>query len=185
MVEPMQSFRALNRTLLAFSKAACYQTQLPKLTKWHADFVSYSSASQHALSIPVRAFSSIPLSTGKQHLVILGTGWAAARLFRDIDCNYFDVTVRFRVRHRSNDSKQTACLHPFTCTIHVPTGGLAPQSHGIHTTADFGVCWDFGVPECSRIYHVAPKAPQGASEQLLLSVCPERKPGKEGCSLQR
>ncbi|KAL3148596.1 hypothetical protein ABBQ38_014024 [Trebouxia sp. C0009 RCD-2024] len=89
----MQAFKAFNRTSSIFSKAACYQTQLPKLTKWHADFTSYSSAPQHALSIPVRAFSSIPLSTGKQHLVILGTGWAAARLFRDIDCNYFDITV--------------------------------------------------------------------------------------------
>ncbi|GBF90543.1 internal alternative NAD(P)H-ubiquinone oxidoreductase, mitochondrial-like [Raphidocelis subcapitata] len=37
--------------------------------------------------------NSIPLRTGRQRLLILGTGWAAARLARDIDPKLYDLTV--------------------------------------------------------------------------------------------
>jgi NADH:ubiquinone reductase (non-electrogenic) len=37
---------------------------------------------------------SLPLDTGRQRLVVLGTGWAAARLLRDIDPRLYDITVR-------------------------------------------------------------------------------------------
>jgi len=38
--------------------------------------------------------STMPLNTGKKRLVILGTGWAGARLAKDIDCiNKYDLTV--------------------------------------------------------------------------------------------
>ena len=47
----------------------------------------------------------MPLSTEKQRVVILGTGWAAARLTMDIDCKHHDVTVRsVRRRHDSTTS---------------------------------------------------------------------------------
>ncbi|WIA14591.1 hypothetical protein OEZ85_003105 [Tetradesmus obliquus] len=36
---------------------------------------------------------SLPLDTGRQRLVVLGTGWAAARLLRDIDPRLYDITV--------------------------------------------------------------------------------------------
>jgi len=36
---------------------------------------------------------SIPLRTGRPRLVVLGTGWAAARLLRDIDPKSYDLTV--------------------------------------------------------------------------------------------
>jgi len=38
--------------------------------------------------------STMPLNTGKKRLVVLGTGWAGARLVKDIDCiNKYDLTV--------------------------------------------------------------------------------------------
>lgn len=38
--------------------------------------------------------TGLPLDTGRPRLVILGTGWAAARLARDIDTGLYDLTVR-------------------------------------------------------------------------------------------
>lgn len=38
--------------------------------------------------------TKMPLKTGKKRLVILGTGWAGARLAKDIDCiNKYDLTI--------------------------------------------------------------------------------------------
>ncbi|KAL6769474.1 NDA1 [Auxenochlorella protothecoides x Auxenochlorella symbiontica] len=37
--------------------------------------------------------STLPLSTGRPRLVILGTGWGGARLARDIDPKKFDITI--------------------------------------------------------------------------------------------
>lgn len=42
----------------------------------------------------VYAPESLPLDTGRPRLVVLGTGWAAARLCRDIDPKLYDITVR-------------------------------------------------------------------------------------------
>ncbi len=36
----------------------------------------------------------LPLRTGRQRLVVLGSGWAAARLLHDIDISLWDLTVR-------------------------------------------------------------------------------------------
>lgn len=38
--------------------------------------------------------TGIPLTTGRPRLVILGSGWAAARLLRDINPDLYDFTVR-------------------------------------------------------------------------------------------
>ncbi|BDA46213.1 Internal alternative NAD(P)H-ubiquinone oxidoreductase A1 [Coccomyxa sp. Obi] len=40
-----------------------------------------------------RQASELPLDTGRARLVVLGTGWAAARLIRDLNANLFDFTV--------------------------------------------------------------------------------------------
>ena len=38
--------------------------------------------------------STMPLNTGKQRLIILGSGWAGGRLAKDIDCvNKYDLTI--------------------------------------------------------------------------------------------
>lgn len=41
----------------------------------------------------VSAASGVPLQTGRPRLVVLGTGWGAARLVRDIDPSKWDITV--------------------------------------------------------------------------------------------
>jgi NADH dehydrogenase FAD-containing subunit len=54
----------------------------------------HSNASE--LNLPFRAAgaeSSLPLRTGRDRLVVLGTGWAGARLVRDIDPHKYDITV--------------------------------------------------------------------------------------------
>ena len=44
--------------------------------------------------------ATMPLNTGKKRLVILGTGWAGARLAKDIDCiNKYDLTVVSSTNH--------------------------------------------------------------------------------------
>lgn len=40
-----------------------------------------------------RRDEGLPLDTGRQRLVILGTGWAASRLAKDLNANYYDFTV--------------------------------------------------------------------------------------------
>ncbi|KAG1655670.1 hypothetical protein FOA52_011798 [Chlamydomonas sp. UWO 241] len=60
--------------------------------------MSAASASASASAAAVdpseeRHAESIPLRTGRPRLVILGTGWAAARLLRDIDPKLYDLSV--------------------------------------------------------------------------------------------
>lgn len=45
------------------------------------------------LALTTKYSQEIPLSTGRPKLCILGTGWAAARLLRDIDPKAFDLIV--------------------------------------------------------------------------------------------
>lgn len=47
-------------------------------------------------AIPRQAHE-LPLETGRARLVVLGTGWAAARLIRDINPKLFDFTVGARL----------------------------------------------------------------------------------------
>lgn len=37
--------------------------------------------------------ATLPLTTGRERLVILGAGWGAARLMKDIDAKKYDITV--------------------------------------------------------------------------------------------
>ena len=41
----------------------------------------------------VKTVPENPVTTGRQRLVILGSGWAAGRLLRDIDSRLYDFTV--------------------------------------------------------------------------------------------
>ena len=50
-------------------------------------------APRAAVSPPVPTPDQIPLNTGRKRLVILGSGWAAARLTRDINVKLWDITV--------------------------------------------------------------------------------------------
>ena len=46
------------------------------------------------IEYPLIVDTTMPLKTGKERVVILGSGWAGARLARDIDCvNKYDLTV--------------------------------------------------------------------------------------------
>lgn len=95
-VEAMQAFRILQRSLKVLEKNPCSVSQLPELRRWHAAFVSNFAArnATNAVSVLSRTFAAMPLSTEKERVVILGTGWAAARLTMDLDCKQFDITVR-------------------------------------------------------------------------------------------
>jgi hypothetical protein len=61
------------------SPAAAYRSQFVRAA--HADRTVYSP-------------ETLPLDTGRPRLVVLGTGWAAARLCRDIDPHLYDLTVQ-------------------------------------------------------------------------------------------
>ena len=49
----------------------------------------HSDSSMHA----IRGITQMPLSTGNPRVVVLGTGWAAARLAHDLDTRKYDLTV--------------------------------------------------------------------------------------------
>ena len=50
------------------------------------------------LAVTKRVTLDVPLSTGRSRVCVLGTGWAAARLLRDLDSKLFDFVVRLRDR---------------------------------------------------------------------------------------
>ncbi|DBB14410.1 hypothetical protein WJX82_007842 [Trebouxia sp. C0006] len=90
----MQTFRGLTKALTALQKRPNPVSHLPELTRWHAESVLEALSRQSALrGNHFRSYASVPLSTQKERVVILGTGWAAARLTKDINCNYHDITV--------------------------------------------------------------------------------------------
>lgn len=90
----MQMFRGLTKALATLQTRPSPVSQLPELTRWHAESVLEALSRMSALrSTQLRSYASMPLSTEKERLVILGTGWAAARLTKDINCNYHDITV--------------------------------------------------------------------------------------------
>ncbi len=93
-VSSMQTFRGLTKALATLQTRSNPVSQLPELTRWHADSVLEALTRQSALrGNQIRSYASVPLSTEKERVVILGTGWAAARLTKDINCNYHDITV--------------------------------------------------------------------------------------------
>lgn len=90
----MQAFRGLARALASLQKQSVPVSQLPELSRWHAESL-VGCMSRHSAISPnqYRSYASMPLSTGKERVVVLGTGWAAARLTKDLNCNYYDITV--------------------------------------------------------------------------------------------
>lgn len=117
-VQIMQALRTLHSRLALVEKGACSVTsQLPELRRWQATVVSILSARNviHAGAVPSRTFAAMPLSTGKQRIVILGTGWAAARLTMDLDCKYHDVTVRSIRRQDASMTSIYATRFTFVC----------------------------------------------------------------------
>lgn len=63
----------------------------------------------------------LPLETERQRLVILGTGWAAARLTTDIDTSHFDLTVSSR---NLPEQPMHRVPKPALCNVH------AVERHG-------------------------------------------------------
>ena len=93
-VASMQTVRGLFKALATLQTRSNPVSQLPELTRWHAESVLEPLSRQSALrGSQSRSYASVPLSTEKERVVILGTGWAAARLTKDINCNYHDITV--------------------------------------------------------------------------------------------
>jgi hypothetical protein len=65
---------------LADSTSCSFSTSSRTLAQAHGERVLYTP-------------ETLPLQTGRPRLVVLGTGWAAARLCRDIDPKLYDITV--------------------------------------------------------------------------------------------
>lgn len=107
----MQGLRSLSRAVLRASQQSQPLLQLPELGRWHAEFVSqpvFRDAVMQRQSH--RCFASVPLSTGKERVVVLGTGWAAARLTKDLNCSYYDITVSCTTRPRRAEIATFACV---------------------------------------------------------------------------
>lgn len=72
--------RGLQRLHLTADSTACTVGARHSLATAHGERVLYTP-------------ETLPLQTGHPRLVVLGTGWAAARLCRDIDPKLYDITV--------------------------------------------------------------------------------------------
>ncbi len=59
-----------------------------------------------------RHAEELPLDTGRARLVVLGTGWAAARLIRDLNANLFDFTVSSQSCHPIQHRKEVQVAFP-------------------------------------------------------------------------
>lgn len=108
----------------------------------------------------------LPLITDRQRLVVLGTGWAAARVVTDIDPKHYDLTVwlahcDLRYCHGGKDSALTGFLRSSSAVICslLPAGHLATQSHG-DTQVVLGNVYDCAHHEhkCER-FHSQPLLP--------------------------
>ncbi len=55
--------------------------------------------------------TGLPLDTGRPRLVVLGTGWAAARLARDIDTRLYDLTIISPRNHMVRTIHDQTCSH--------------------------------------------------------------------------
>ncbi|GMH42376.1 hypothetical protein BSKO_10295 [Bryopsis sp. KO-2023] len=73
---------------------------------------------------PLSHDAGIPLTTGRPRLVILGSGWAAARLLRDIDPTLYDFTMVSLRNHM--------VFTPLLASTTV--GTLDPRSVAVHVT---------------------------------------------------
>ena len=91
----MQALRGFARAAAAAGRQSVSVSQLPALPRWHAELGS-RPLMRHPdlLAGQQTCFASMPLSTGKQRVVVLGTGWAAGRLTKDLNCNDYDITVK-------------------------------------------------------------------------------------------
>lgn len=58
---------------------------------------------------------TLPLQTGRPRLVVLGTGWAAARLCRDIDPKLYDITVSPQVPEHTSGAARHGMHAQLTC----------------------------------------------------------------------
>lgn len=85
LVQDAACLHSLERT----QSQAC-QLTFPKLSFAQA---TSQQNERPAVSPPVATPERIPLNTGRRRLVILGSGWAAARLAHDINAKQYDMTV--------------------------------------------------------------------------------------------
>ena len=94
-VQNMQALRGFARAAATAGRQSGSVTQLPALPQWHAELVSRPFMRQpNLLPSQQTCFASMPLATEKERVVVLGTGWAAGRLTKDLNCNHYDITVK-------------------------------------------------------------------------------------------
>ncbi|KAL4457622.1 hypothetical protein ABPG75_012487 [Micractinium tetrahymenae] len=80
-------------SLLQQLRLAATEAALPAAVARDAGLVTQRLLHSSAGSSIKFAGAPIPLTTGRQRLVILGTGWGGARLARDIDPAKYDITI--------------------------------------------------------------------------------------------
>lgn len=101
---------------------ASWRCRLPDLSRGMRKFITRANLVADSTSF---APSTLPLDTGRPRLLILGTGWAAARLLRDIDPKLYDVTVISARNHM--------VFTPLLASATV--GTLEARSVALHVTA--------------------------------------------------
>ncbi|EIE24104.1 mitochondrial type-II NADH dehydrogenase [Coccomyxa subellipsoidea C-169] len=77
------------RALVSLQNALCKPSDTGTV-QFSSPWQQHQTRGQKAAPTPA---SELPLQTGRARMVVLGTGWAAARLIRDINPKLFDFTV--------------------------------------------------------------------------------------------
>ena len=153
----MQSLRISER-LVSSSQCVPIEAASAALPKWSICSTQWRG---------VKTVPESPVTTGRQRLVILGSGWAAGRLLRDIDSSLYDYTVGLALliilqsltRHLYTWRRAPLCSFPSnwfgrTSALHV--GHITTESHGLYAPVGQHLCWHIGMQSCCPLSHRHP-----------------------------
>ena len=119
-----------------------------------------------------RRANGIPLTTGRRRLVVLGTGWAACRLLRDIDPRKYDLTVCFLTG---------GCLFMRSLSF---LGRFSTKPHGVYSVACLDDRRYIGPQKCHVAHCHDPKGVASATEPVSYGVLRKRGCGRAIGTLQ-
>lgn len=92
----MQGLRGAAHSLALLNRT---RSLLPSLTAWHVNntaCLNQNPVISAFLQSQSRTITQQPLQSGNERVVVLGTGWAAMRLAKDLDTTRYDLTVNDR-----------------------------------------------------------------------------------------
>lgn len=128
-------------------------------------FSAQAMADEASSAVPVCTYTSegLPLHTGRPRLAVLGTGWAAARLLRDINPKLYDLTV-----------SESSDLNHLVNFLHFLVSSAATcLSSSVIISGEDTL---FPTPSLHQIPELKFQTPQGSIQHALVLQSPVQRP---------